>query len=395
MDNEVDANVATMSLGELVGHSMVLPMYGASAESVTGEQAEANRSIYAADTPREIIEAIRPGGVLLLDRIAFHPRFGDLPLASVVSPAQLTEYTEELQSVARSAGLANLLIVTDQEGGRVNRLPTPPLPSASSIGATSRPDLARAAGELTGRIASSFGVNVVFGPVADIGVANSAIGDRSFGADPRAVAEMVVATVDGITAAGVAAVAKHWPGHGRADADSHVSLPTLDVSASEWREAELLPFDAAVQAGTDAVAVAHLSAPALDPSGRPASASASLVRLLREVTGFAGVTFSDALWMPAIRRFAPTDPEAAAAVLGAGVDLLLAPPDPWGTMESIDTAGAGDELRASLEASATRTFALRRRLGAAAQRPDGTDWSEEIRRLAADIGTASEGANPS
>ena len=132
MDNEVDANVATMSLGELVSHSMVLPMYGASAESVTGEQAEANRSIYAADTPREIIEAIRPGGVLLLDRIAFHPRFGDLPLASVVSPAQLTEYTEELQSVARSAGLANLLIVTDQEGGRVNRLPTPPLPSASS-----------------------------------------------------------------------------------------------------------------------------------------------------------------------------------------------------------------------------------------------------------------------
>ena len=123
-------HVEELDLAELLGQAMVLPIYGGSTANVTTEQAAANQSIYGAATPGEVIERLRPGGVLLLDRIPFHPQFGKLPLGNVGSAAQLAEYTEELQAAAATAGLPRIMIVADQEGGRVNRLPVPPLPPA-------------------------------------------------------------------------------------------------------------------------------------------------------------------------------------------------------------------------------------------------------------------------
>jgi len=167
--------VEDMSLTDLVGQTMVVPLYGSSATTVTTEQAAANRSIYGEALPSEIIERFRPGGVLLIDRIAFHPGFEHLPLGNASTASQLVEYTAGLQEAARSAGMPGLLIVADQEGGRVNQLPVPALPAAAVVGATGRPDLARRAGELTGRIARSLGVNVLFYPVADVGIPRSVI----------------------------------------------------------------------------------------------------------------------------------------------------------------------------------------------------------------------------
>jgi len=388
--NDRDVRVEDLSLSDLVGQTMVLPLYGSSATNVTTEQAAANRSIYGEALPSEIIERFRPGGVLLIDRIAFHPGFEHLPLGNAQTASQLVEYTSTLQEAARSAGMPGLLIVADQEGGRVNQLPVPALPVAAVVGSTGRPDLARRAGELTGRIARSLGVNVLFYPVADVGASNSAIGDRAFGSDVDLVAEMVKATVEGITEAGVGAAVKHWPGHGRADADSHKSLPRLNVGMADWHDVELPPFRAAVEAKVDAVVVAHLSFPAADPTGRAASTSPRLVQLLRRETGFRGVVFSDALWMPSIRQSSSSDAETATAVLAAGIDLLLAPPDPRGTITHIGRSVERNEIRSMLERAVNRSLALRRSV---ARYPKPTtpppDWSAETQQLTLEIRSAS------
>lgn len=389
--NDRGVRVEDMSLTDLVGQAMVLPLYGSSAKTVTTEQAAANRSIYGEALPSEIIERFRPGGVLLIDRIAFHPGFEHLSLGNASTASQLVGYAAGLQEAARSAGMPGLLIVADQEGGRVNQLPVPALPAAAVVGATGRPDLARRAGELTGRIARSLGVNVLFYPVADVGASNSAIGDRAFGSDVDLVAEMVKATVEGITEAEVGAAVKHWPGHGRADADSHKSLPKLNVGMADWHHVELPPFRAAVNAKVDAVVVAHLSFPAADPIGRAASASPPLVQLLRRETGFRGVVFSDALWMPSIRQSSSSDAETATAVLASGIDLLLAPPDPRGLITLIRQSVEQDKLRSMLERAVNRSLTLRRRVARYSQpTTQPPDWSAETQQLTLEIRSASQ-----
>ncbi len=381
---------ADLALAELLGQAMVLPLFGSSATKVTAAQAAANRSIYGMASPGDVIKLLRPAGVVLLDRIPFHPEFGHLHLENVVTVDQLVEFVGELQTIAQSADMPSLLIVADQEGGRVNRLPVPPLPAAAVIGMTQRRDLARRAGELTGRIARSLGVNLLFHPVADVGAANPAIGDRAFASDPELVADMVSATIKGIAAAGVGSTAKHWPGHGRADADSHTSLPTLDVGLSDWRNVELPPFRAAVGAGVDAVVVAHLSFPSADPIDRAASESPPLIEHLRNDAGFSGVVVSDALWMPSIRRGPYTDAEISERVLSAGVDLLLSPPDPVGTIERISESLERVSIRSTIEAGVERSLSLRRRVASNVPPHDQkTDWSAETRELSDEIEAAS------
>jgi beta-N-acetylhexosaminidase len=370
--------VEDMDLADLLGQTMVLPIYGASTATVTTEQAEANRSIYGAATPREVIERLRPGGVLLLDRIPFHPQFGKMPLGNVGSAAQLAEYTEELQAAAATAGLPRMMIVADHEGGRVNRLPVPPLPPADMIGATGDNDLARRAGELTGLMATSFGVDVVEGPVAAVGFKNPVIGDRAFGSDSDLVSDMVAATVEGIRASGAASVVKHWPGLGRAEGDGHKSPPVLNVDLADWHNVELRPFRAAVRDGVDAVLVTHVTFPAADPTGRPASISAPIVERIRTDAEFDGVVFSDSLWMPGIRQSSASDAEIGMNVLRAGVDVLLAPPDPRGVIELVTSSPARDELQPMLEQAFARTLALRQRMPNVVSPLRGHDWSDDV-----------------
>jgi beta-N-acetylhexosaminidase len=370
--------VENMDLAELLGQTMVLPIYGASTATVTTEQAAANRSIYGVATPREVIERLRPGGVLLLDRIPFHPKFGELPLGNVGSAAQLAEYTEELQAAAATAGLPRLMIVADQEGGRVNRLPVPPLPAADMIGATGDRDLASRAGELTGLMATSFGIGVVEGPVAAVGFKNPVIGDRAFASDSDLVSDMVAATVEGIRATGAASVAKHWPGLGRAEGDSHKSPPLLNVDLADWHNVELRPFRAAVRAGVDAILVTHVTFPAADPTGRPASISAPIVERIRSDAEFDGVVFSDSLWMPGIRQSSASDAEIGMNVLRAGVDVLLAPPDPRGVIELVTRSPVRDELQPMLERALARSLALRGRIPSVVSPLREHDWSDDV-----------------
>ena len=326
----------TRSNSELVAAAMVLPVYGTDANDATPDQRAANSSIYGVETAAEVVSKFRPAGLLLVERIPFHEGFADVKLGMLDSSERLRSFVEGVQEVARVEQMEPLLIVADQEGGAGSRLPGVVLPAPAIIGGTRDSAVAKEAGRLTSQVARAHGVGVVLGPLADLGLGNAAIGDRAFSADPHEVARLAASWLSGVQGSGLSrtgifGVAKHWPGHGRANADSHVSVPVLDVDASVWATEELVPFAATVNAQVAGILVAHLRAPSIDPCGALASQSFALTNKLRRELGFTGFTMTDALWMPSARTSAASDAQVAVRSLQAGIDLLLAPPDPAGT----------------------------------------------------------------
>ncbi|HEU5109506.1 MAG TPA: glycoside hydrolase family 3 N-terminal domain-containing protein, partial [Micromonosporaceae bacterium] len=217
---------------------------------------------------------------------------------NVESPEQLAATTAALSAVR-----ADVLLAIDEEGGDVTRLAHAtgsPYPGNAALGAVGDVGLTTRVYRAIGAELAAAGLNLNLAPTVDVNTAddNPIIGTRSFGADPARVAEHAAAAVAGLQEAGVAACAKHFPGHGATTTDSHVGLPVLDVSRSVWSERDLPPFAAVVDAGTAAVMTAHVVVRALDD--RPATTSAAVLRILREELGFEGAVVSDALDMRAI-----------------------------------------------------------------------------------------------
>jgi beta-N-acetylhexosaminidase len=214
----------------------------------------------------------------------------------------------------------DLVIATDEEGGDVTRLEAATgssYPGNLALGVVDDPELTRRVAASIAADLAAAGVNLNFAPVADVNTNpdNPVIGVRSFGAEPELVARHVAAFVEGMQGAGVAACAKHFPGHGDTSADSHLELPVAGGDLS----AHLLPFRAAVRAGVEAVMTAHVVVPELDAD--PATLSRAAVRLLREELGFGGLVVSDALEMRAVAGTVGAE-EAAVRALAAGVDAL-------------------------------------------------------------------------
>ncbi|GAB4442778.1 MAG: glycoside hydrolase family 3 protein [Chloroflexi bacterium OHK40] len=275
-------------------------------------------SFAGTEAPNEVLARIatqRPAGVTLFRH------------ANAVAPAQVRALNAALQRAARAAGLPALLICADQEGGQLQAVAgLTPFPGNLALGAVGDADLARRVGIALGRELAAVGVNVNYAPVCDVNVnpANPVIGARAFGEEPALVARLAAALVDGLQAAGVAATAKHFPGHGDTAADSHHALPTLPHDQTRMDAVELAPFRAAISAGVRLVMSAHLAVPALtgDP-GLPATLAAPILRdLLRGRLGFEGVVVSDSLAMAAVTGGASL-PETALRAALAGVDLLL------------------------------------------------------------------------
>lgn len=229
------------------------------------------------------------------------------------------------QVAALTAGLGaereGVVVATDEEGGDVTRLDAAvgsAVPGAYALGVVDDVALTRNVSAAVAARLASAGVTANLAPVADVNSApdNPVIGVRSFGATPALVARHVVAAVVGTQAAGVAACAKHFPGHGDTTVDSHVGLPTVGADLAE----ALLPFRAAVDAGVAAVMTGHLLVPEYGPL--PATLNPALVTgLLRESLGFTGVVISDALEMGAVAGTVGLGEGAVLAVI-AGVDAL-------------------------------------------------------------------------
>ncbi|HYX88220.1 MAG TPA: glycoside hydrolase family 3 protein [Gaiellaceae bacterium] len=217
-----------------------------------------------------------------------------------------------------------LLVAIDEEGGDVTRLEAAAgssFPGNLALGAVDDVALTRrVAAAIAGELAS-VGIDLDLAPVADVVVdpANPIVGVRSFGSDPELVARHVAAFVEGVQSRGVAACAKHFPGHGETEADSHVELPVADADRVTLLARALPPFAAAVEAGVRAVMTAHIRFPAL--GGDPATLSPELLGLLRDELGFKGLVVTDALEMRAISGTLGVE-EGAVRALAAGADAL-------------------------------------------------------------------------
>ena len=215
-----------------------------------------------------------------------------------------------------------LLVAVDQEGGEVASVPwIPAQPPASALGDRGDSREVHDVYESIGRGLRAAGINTDFAPVVDTG-SGAAIGSRSFGSDPGLVSRMGTAAVKGLQDAGVVSAAKHFPNHGPATADSHLTLPVVGHDLDTVQSLDLPPFRAAAAAGVPMVMVGHLVYPAIDPE-RPASLSPAAIRLLREDVGFDGVVVTDDLNMRGASGGPSGVPGAAVAAVRAGADLMI------------------------------------------------------------------------
>lgn len=260
------------------------------------------------------------------------------------------------------------IVAIDQEGGRVARLGAPVLrvPAMATVARRGDAELVR---RIAGAVADQLrhiGFNMNFAPVADVDTnpRNPVIGDRAFSSNPQVVEQMVTAWIGGSQEAGVAACAKHFPGHGDTELDSHFELPRIKVDRARLSNVELPPFQAAVNARVDAIMTAHIVVESVDAE-RPATMCPRMLRdRLRRDMGFQGLIVSDDLEMKAIAdRW--TIEEAAVQAIRAGCDVLLICKDEALQHRAhealIQQAEVDREFRAHCEHAANRCRDLRQR----------------------------------
>jgi beta-N-acetylhexosaminidase len=281
----------------------------------------------------EVLDLIRRGvhGVILFSR-------------NVLEAEQVAKLVADLK---RAAGGRPLLVSIDQEGGRVARLRAghgfTEIPPMRALGETGDAELARQVGVMLGRELRAVGIDQDYAPCVDVDTnpQNPVIGDRSLSRDPARVGWLGAALAQGLQSAGVAACAKHFPGHGDTAQDSHKDLPRLPHALERLRRVELPPFAALARAGVASVMTAHVVFEALDAE-RPATLSAPVLRLLRDEVGFEGCCISDDLEMKAVAEHFPLEEVAPGCVL-AGVDALLVCHTPAVQHRAIDLVRAAVE----------------------------------------------------
>ncbi len=297
----------------------------------------------------------------------------------VMSLGSPVEVAAKINSMQRMASVP-LLVGSDLEPG-LGRLEgglfVPSLMSAGSatllpnnmaVGATGRVDDALEAGRIVGREARAVGIHIVFAPTVDVNnnPANPVINTRSYGEDPSSVAALSGAFVRGLQEAGVAATAKHFPGHGDTDTDSHLALPVVGADRARLDSVELVPFRASIEAGAAGIMTAHVALPAVESSNIPATLSPGIMtELLRDSLEFEGLTVTDALTMEGIGQGYPIERSAVLAVQ-AGADILLMPSDVTRAIDAVVAAvGRGELTEERVTQSARRILELKARTDAA------------------------------
>ncbi len=270
-------------------------------------------------------------------------------------------------------------------------------PNAMAIAATGRVQDAYDVGRAIGREAKAIGIVVNYAPVVDVNnnPANPVINTRSFGEDPKRVALLAGAFVQGSQDAGVVATIKHFPGHGDTDVDSHASLPTVSATMARLDSVELVPFAAGIDAGAAMVMTAHIALPAVQgDSTTPATLAPRIITgLLRDRLHFTGLAITDAMTMGGIGRGYSTE-ESSVLAVQSGADVLLMPPDPTVAVEALVKAvERGAISRARIDSSVRRSLEIKVRTGVAARPLAPLDSLREVvgapehRALAADIAT--------
>lgn len=380
------AMMRRMTVAEKVGQLLMASFYGRSAADDAPSAVRGNLALTGLANAGAMVSRYHLGGVVYMGTTD-----------NLRQPRQIAALSNGLQRIASGthAGIP-LLVATDQEGGAVSRIPSPftQFPGNMALGADGRESDAYAAAQATGSELRALGVNMVLAPVADVSVdpANPVIGVRSFGGAPGPVAGLTRAAVSGYQSAGIAATAKHFPGHGDTHVDSHFALPVLRRTVAGLQRVDLPPFRAAIGAGVDAVMIGHLAVPSLDSSGRPASLSHSITtEWLRDRLGFRGVVITDSLVMGGVLG-ASQSGRLPLRAFQAGADILLMPPELDSSYHFLVRAVRGGRIsKKRLDASVLRILRLKDRLGILADPlVDGREARESVglqahRVLAADI----------
>jgi len=357
----VTSTMARMTLEEKVGQLFIQNVYGKDATTPDSR----NLPLYGVASPAEVVQKYHLGGVIYF-------AWTD----SVQNPDQIVGLSNGLQKAALTQpGKVRipLQIATDQEQGVVTRIgpPATQFPGSMALGAGRSAADARTAAAITGRELLAMGVNTDFAPDCDVNVnpLNPVIGTRSFSSRPELAAQLAAAQVAGYQRDGrVASCAKHFPGHGDTATDSHVAFPVITHSREQWESIDAPPFKAAINEQIDMIMTAHLSFPALDDSGNPATLSKPIMTgVLRGELGYKGVIITDSLAMQGVRDLYG-DAEVAVRALLAGVDQLLMTPAMDDAFAAVlDAVRRGRITEDELDAKVHRVLSLKYRRGIVAR----------------------------
>jgi beta-N-acetylhexosaminidase len=348
--------LAGMSLEQKVGQLFQTYVYGDTATTTDPAYTTQNQALYGVDNGAQVLAKYHLGGVI------YFTWSGNLG-----SPTQIATLSNGLQQASTGNGDAPLVITTDQEGGNVTRIGAPLAvsPGNMALGATFSPADSYAMSHATGQQLAALGINGDDAPVVDTNTnpANTADGARSFGDRAGPVAVMGAASVLGYQSAGIAATAKHFPGLGSTSVNTDNGVAVTDETRADFDRNDLPPFRAAIAAGVDTIMAAHIIAPALDPSGAPASMSKPIVTgLLRDTLHFDGVVVTDALSAAALGDIPPA--QRAVQAIEAGVDQLLMPSSLGDSIDAVLAAvHDGTITEARIDQSVTRILKLKQKLG--------------------------------
>lgn len=264
------------------------------------------------DHAQQLIRKYQVGGLILFKR---NIRDAEQMLALINSLKDTNE-----------ANKIPLFLSIDEEGGKVSRMPEELMKISTSqkIGELNDSKLSYRVGSLLGEELKIFGLNMDFAPVLDINSnpKNPVIGDRALGTESDIVSKLGLQTMKGLQSKNIISVVKHFPGHGDTSIDSHVGLPVVNSDLKRLHSFELLPFEAAIKNNADAVMVAHILLPKIDPQN-PASLSKTIItHLLRGEMNFDGVVITDDMTMGAIVNNYDIG-EAAVRSITGGADIVL------------------------------------------------------------------------
>lgn len=295
------------------------------------------------------------------------------------SPAQLAELSNELQYSCRSKSDPFMFVAIDHEGGKVNRLSSPftKFPGNENLGEINSPKMGFQFGVILAKELKAVGINVNFAPVVDVNTNpdNPVMKGRMFSSDPEVCGKLGSAVCRGIQKMGVAAVAKHFPGHGDTQVDSHFDLPQINKSISELEKIEMVPFKRLVRSRVEGVMTAHILNAAID-SEYPATLSEKTIQpLLRQGMRYSKLIFSDDMEMKAIADNYGAE-EAAVLAIKAGCDVLIYRGDngvPVGAIEAVIKAVENKKItRSQIEASVDRILNCKKTYAAQSEPLDVT-----------------------
>lgn len=321
-EERIRAIMQEMTLEEKIGQLFIVHVYGKTPTDPAYENINLKNN-RGGKNFQEVIENYHIGGVIYFN-------WTD-NIGTPLDGEQVQSLSNGLQEIAMNQDTKiPLFISTDQEGGVVQRVTTPAtvFPGSMAVGATRSEKFAALAGKVIGKELKSLGINMNFAPTVDVNLNpdNPVIGVRSFGETPELVSRFGVLQVNAYQDQQVIASAKHFPGHGDTDVDSHYGLPIIDHDLETLHEVDLKPFKAAIDAGIDSIMTGHIIVPALDDSGFPATLSKPIITdLLREELGFDGLIITDSLGMTGANVVPPE--RVSVEAFKAGVDILLNPPN--------------------------------------------------------------------